>query len=337
MDLSLAPPLPGKHYYAWLLADVSHVEVTPRLLGQFSSGNIHTSYQDPAHHDLLATYSRFLITEESLSTLPDLPSPDTSTWRYYAALSQMPDPRDMNHYSLLDHLRHLLVSEPHLAKQGIQSGLSLMLLFDTRKVLEWANAARGIGRPQGPDLMHRHFIRILDFLDGPNIQKDVSPGTAVLARDPFGLLTLDPTQDPPGYVQHVDMHMQALSTSLGATLDQQKLARKIDAALNGVKGNLIAVQEDAKKLLHMNNAQLLDPRTLPLLDDLVNQAEDAYIGNFDIQTGRRQGGVIWITDQTQYLAQFSLAPFTAGSSAGAGSAQRDQGNMPLPTSKEKKV
>jgi hypothetical protein len=186
-----------------------------------------------------------------------------------------------------------------------------MLLLETRKVLEWASTARGIGRPQAADLMHRHFIRILDVLDGPNVQQDVPRETPVLAADHFGLLTLDPAADPPGYVQHVNMHMQALASSPGATLHQQALASQIDAAMNGIKGNLTAVRKDAKRLFQMSDAQLLDPRTVPLLDDLVNQAEEAYIGRLDVPTGRRVGGVIWVSDTLQGLAAFPVSPYSA--------------------------
>jgi len=50
----------------------------------------HSRYVDPAHVDLLAKTSRFLITEESASLVPVAPTSDHRAWRYYAELPQQP-------------------------------------------------------------------------------------------------------------------------------------------------------------------------------------------------------------------------------------------------------
>src|SRR5258706_2378422 len=111
IELNNVPfPQRGTSYYAWLLNDKT-LEWNPIPLGQLTvnNGAIDFAYVgDAQHSDLLATNSRFLITEEVASSLPVVPSSDSSRWRYYAEFSQTPDPTNPKHYSLYDHIRHLL-------------------------------------------------------------------------------------------------------------------------------------------------------------------------------------------------------------------------------------
>ena len=71
------------------------------------------------HNNLLANYGHFLVTEEDASPPPITPSLDITTWRYSAAFPTTPNPADtVNHFSLLDHLRHLLAQDPKLKAVG---------------------------------------------------------------------------------------------------------------------------------------------------------------------------------------------------------------------------
>ena len=119
-------PASGNSYYAWLLPDKSQVESAPLILGKVpvNNGAIHFTYSgDGQHTNLLASMSQFLITEESASITPNVPSPDLNAWRYYAALPQTPAQGQT--YSLLDHLRHLLASDPTLKSFHLQGGLDI--------------------------------------------------------------------------------------------------------------------------------------------------------------------------------------------------------------------
>src|SRR5205085_12152625 len=123
---NLANPAPGKSYYGWLLRDENLGEANSTFLGKLpvNSGNVDMLYTgDAQHSNLLEVDSRFLITEEDAAITPITPSPDYSTWRYYAEFPQSPNPADPNHYSFLDHLRHLLASDPTLNDLEMPGGL----------------------------------------------------------------------------------------------------------------------------------------------------------------------------------------------------------------------
>ncbi|MGH9615041.1 MAG: serine/threonine protein kinase, partial [Bryobacteraceae bacterium] len=122
IDLSNVPdPAPGKSYYAWLLGDSSSTEESPILLGRLTvtRGSVHMLYAgDKQHANLLGFVSRFLITEDDAHNPTSDPLLNQSIWRYYAAVPQTPDPTDKLHFSMLDHLRHLLVESPELTTRG---------------------------------------------------------------------------------------------------------------------------------------------------------------------------------------------------------------------------
>ncbi len=318
VDLAHLPsPSSGKSYYGWLLPDKGPIDTNPILLGKLpiQHGAIHFSYVNPSHTNLLGSTSRFLITENDANFSPGTLS-DRTVWRYYAEIPQVRGPAQASaNQSLLDLLRHLLVSDPKLVNVSLQGGLNIWLLQNSRKVLEWATAARGTGLPQEPPLMHRHFVRILDYLDGTSfVQNDVPAGTPILS-DPqiakIALLTFDPShQDAQGYVDVITQYLRAMGSAPGITSKQRDTITQIINALAMVKVNLEQVHQDAKKLVVMNNTQLLDPATNPLLDNLVAYANNAYVGQSDINTGMRRGGIIWIYDAIGSLPSMNVESYT---------------------------
>ncbi len=315
-------PQPGKSYYAWLLND--HQTNVPAIaLGSLTVDHGHATktYSNPSHDNLLANYSRFLITEEDANQPPTNPSPDTSTWLYYAFFSVVPNPNDTeNHFSLLDHLRHLLSEDPKLQKVGLTGGLDIWLFGNTTKVLEAAGSARDAQKHCTPDpndvncaFVHRALVRILDYLDGSTYaQIDVPPGTQVLI-DPtvakVALLTFDPVnQQPPGYLEHIGNHLREITESPEVTPDQRALAIRVNTAINNVQGWLGAVHTDAVKLVHMDNAQLSQPDSLSTLNDMLTQANFAFVGQFDPNTRTVKEGVVQIHYSIQGLATFEVMP-----------------------------
>jgi hypothetical protein len=246
-----------------------------------------------------------------------VPSLDPATWRYEGSFPTLPAPGDQHHYSLLDHLRHLLAKDPTIADLGLSGGLDIWLYRNAGKVLEWSNAARDEwsgGHPM--PLLRRQVLRVIDYLDGSAfVWRDVPPDTPLLV-DPragrIGLLEFDPTQVPSGYLAHVDVHLIGLSHSPGVTPEQKRLAIQIDTAINTVTSLMQKVHQDAVQLAAMSDAALQGPAALSLLDDLVTHASDAYIGHFDPATGQVQGGVAWIHHQLQILATIEVTPLRAG-------------------------
>ena len=307
-------PASGTSYYAWLLPDKSQVEAAPLSLGKVpvDNGTIHFTYAgDGQHTNLLVTMSQFLITEESSSITPSVPSPDVNTWRYYAALPQTPAPGQT--YSLLDHLRHLLATDPTLESFHIHGGLDIWTYRNTQSILQWAGDARDAWNAHNFTLLQQKVVSILDYLDGSKfVQQDAPPGTP-LEADPqiaqIGLLQLHAGQEPPGYLYHVALHLNGVLASPGSTQYQRKLAVQINTGVNNVTVWLGQVRQDAIQLVHMSNSQLALQSTLSKINDMVTQASNAYMGLTDPATGQQRIGVTQIYRDVQLLATFDVKPY----------------------------
>jgi hypothetical protein len=316
IDLHGIPdPQPGKSYYAWLLGDSNQSEAPSILLGKVpvNHGNVHFLYTGESNHaNLLETTSRLLITEEDANATLIVPSPDMATWRYYAELPQTRAAGQTS--SLLDHLRHLLVQDPILEAHQLPGGLNIWALRNTQKVLEWAAGARDDWNKKDGASMRRQIVSILDYLDGEaQVRQDVPAGTPILA-DPriaqIGLLELKPgQQDPPGYLYHIALHVNGVLASPGAMQYQRQLAAQIDTAIGNVQGWLEQVRRDAVQLVSMNDAQLAQPSSRALLDDMATQANNAAMGRTDPATGRLQEGVTQFYLNVQHLAIFEVKSY----------------------------
>lgn len=330
-----APP-PGKSYYLWLLPD-KDTTPKPDLLGPApiqppilltnnlpvqQNGSVHYAYPGDGHNNnLLSATSRLLITLEDAGKKPASPSPNHSTWIYYAQLPQALIPQDPTGLRGLDHIRHLYYNEDHLKVLALYGGLDIWVFRNTAKVLELSTSARDDfdGTTRNYGLMHNLFIGILDYLDGlPNVHLDVSPGSPVVA-DPaiaqVALLTVDSTRqgakqyldtNPPGDLDHMQLHLSQLNRAPDATPQMHILSREIVDVLNNVKGWLQQVRTDAKQLYNMTPDQLTQPAAHALLDDLVSQATYAYIGQLDPITNIVKPGVLQIHYDVLKLATFDI-------------------------------
>jgi hypothetical protein len=317
MDIVLAnvpAPAPGKSYYAWLINDVA-VESNTILLGQLvvNNGAVHFHYPGTQNHtNLLSIADRLLITEENTMPPPTVPSLDNSTWRYTAAISRTPNPSDtVHHYSELDHLRHLLAADPTMDKLGLPGGLDIWLFRDMQQVFEWTGSARDNWFVQGTALMQRQLIRILDALDGTEYaQQDVPPGTPFLASTHTAQVPLlefgSPGQEPPALLYHIGIHLQGLVESPGVTPEQKQLAIQIDNALNQVQARLEQVRLDAKQLINMDAAQLTTQQALSILNDMDQQMQNAFVGQYNEATGTIAGGVTQIHYTILQLATLNV-------------------------------
>ena len=135
-------PQVGNGYYAWLLPDQDQSEANPRALGMLVISNgtatLSSPYIDPLHDNLLASFSRFLVTEEPTSPPPLDPSLDKGTWRYYAEIPQNPPVQNcvaaINQLNALCHLRHLLSGDPELAEVDLPGGLDYWFLNNVKEL-----------------------------------------------------------------------------------------------------------------------------------------------------------------------------------------------------------
>ncbi len=302
---------------AWTAAPVS--ASTPPAGNSPDTGTVSLFSVAPQHSNLLVTSSRFLITQENTSMAPLQPS---SAWVYAASISTTPTPGDPNHYSLLDHLRHLLAADPQLAALGIKGGLMYWLARNTQQVAKIASGLQADWQRHQLSELRQRLIGILLYLDGsPNVQADVPPGTLLPTPTPFtrvGLLTVSPAQSP-GYVLHTDIHLEGVRAALGATAAQRQEALQLRIAMNAVGDSLSNVRQDALQLIRMDDTHLAQSGALALLRDLAIQAQDAYAGptgqtatNTAVSPSSSSSpslaagaGVKWIESQSQQLAIFT--------------------------------
>ena len=321
---NVSPPQSGKSYYVWLLPDAANeINAVPLALGTLAVQNNQAvlNYAGDANHtNLLSLYSRLLITEEDANSQPVNPSLNSADWRYSAAFSHVPDPQDTeNHFSLVDHLRHLLSQDPKLQKAGLVGGLDSWLYRDTLKILEWTGSARDLALANdNPTLIRKQLVRILDYLDSSqfvqteNLPPDLA-ATPVLT-DPtiakVGLLEISPEQQPPGYLKHIGTHLSDITRVPGVSPTQRQLASEINDDINDVQVWLVAVHKDAAELIQKPADQILQPQTLPIFDDMFAQANKAFTGQTDPHTGQVKAGVAQIYYSIQSLATFDITACT---------------------------
>ncbi len=331
LDLSnVHNPAAGKSYYAWLLTDKSQSDTKATLVGTLpvNNGNVHFLYSGDAQHtNLLAANSRLLVTEEDATVIPLTPSPDEGTWIYYGEISSTPiantgdSTGSTKTFSYLDHLRHLLASDPLLDQMELPGGLNNWLYRNTGKILEWTGSMREHWE-ETPDVtfIRRQTIRTLSYLDGLSyVQQDVPPTIPLGINDRLGRIGLLPVngvnQDPPAYLTHLAFHLNGL---LQANTSNKELRTRIAAmivALNNVRFWLMQVRKDSQQLLKMSDSQLHQPTTLSLLNDMIANANFAYVGQPDTTTGEVHQGVSWVHSQMQSLAVIAITKYSTNRSS----------------------
>jgi hypothetical protein len=295
----------------------------PFLIGKLITGHGTATlfFKGTPHHDnLFSLSSRLLVTEENTNGTPRGPSADRGAWRYYAAIPQTP--YGTNHLSALDHIRHLFYKETKVEVLGLAGGLDVWLYRNTETILEWANSARDDYHTQVTDstLIHNLFLSILDYLDGsPNVQIDVPKGSpiaadrtisrvALLSVVPAQLPPVDPIHNPPGYVDHVQLHLNGVVQAPDATSQMRTLATRIIEALNNAKSWLKQVRAYAQQLVKMDAVQLTQASTLTMLDNMLSNATYAYIGQLDPKTDQLVPGVLQAHYAIQQLATLTITP-----------------------------
>ncbi len=328
---NIPDPQPGKSYYAWLLADRHpHVEqpalqpppqfTLPLLLGKLpvSHGSVSYFYKAPQNDNLFSISSRLLVTEEDANGTPLGPNANRSTWRYYAEIPQTPYGQPQ--LSALDHIRHLFYKETKVAVLGLPGGLDIWLYRNTEKLMEWSISARDDYHAQVSEstVIHNLFVSMLDYLDGsPNVHIDVLAGTPI-AADPVAsqvaLLTVDPSQgkdlakNPPGYLDHVPLHLNGVVQAPDATPQMRAQATEIIQALDSAKKWLVQARMLARQLVNMDATQLSQPTTLTMLDNLLSDTTYAYIGQLNPNTNQVEPGVLEAHYDIQRLAALNITP-----------------------------
>jgi len=81
------------------------------------------------------------------------------------------------------------------------------------------------------------------------------------------------------------------------------------ALVENVQPLLMRVRLDAKQLVNMNDAQLLQPSALSLLDEMVALANYAFVGHPDPSTNEVQPGVVQLFYNIQRLATYDIVVY----------------------------
>ncbi len=325
IDLSNLPnPASGKSYYAWLLTDKSQPDMKATLVGVLpvTKGTVHILYSGDAQHtNLLQNTSRLLVTEEDATVAPITPSPDQTAWRYTGEISSTPivaandGTNNTKVFSYLDHLRHLLASDPLLDQMELPGGLSNWLYRNTGKILEWTGSMREHWE-ETPDVtfIRRQTIRTLSYLDGLSyVQQDVPPTIPLGINDRLGRIGLLPVngvaQDPPAYLNHIAFHLNGLLQANSSNTTLRTHIAAMIVALNNARFWLTQVRKDAQQLMKMSDDQMHQPTTLSLLNDMIANANFAYVGQTDTITGETHQGITWVHNQMQSLAILNVAKY----------------------------
>jgi serine/threonine protein kinase len=309
LNLSHIPDLPaGKSYYAWLLSDNNKTPLTSMLLGRLTvhSGIVNFFYTGHLQHsNLLATYSRLLITVEETKNVAGHLSTDKNTWRYYAELPQTPTATAQS--GALDNLRFLLSGDPLLKDKGILGGLNSVLYESMQQVVKCAD---NISNSRNSAVIRGLLICILDYLDGvPYVQNDVPPGTPVRADPTLSQVPIIDTaksQLNSSYLTLTSNQLYNLTLTYPPGDKQEiNLANQINAELsNHVQAQLDQARQDAIQLVNMSNTQLLQPSSRSILNNMQTQVNYAFYGG-----NINQEGISQLFLDMQHLATFDISSY----------------------------
>jgi len=117
-----------------------------------------------------------------------------------------------------------------------------------------------------------------------------------------------PGENPEAYLPRAAFSILSFAEA-GNTLSPEKrqLAFEVEKDIRvNMAYRLELVRQDAKQLVARTDAQLAQRSTLPLLNDLLTQANYAYAGQFDPATGRLRGGALNDYNLIQNIASFDI-------------------------------
>ena len=165
--------------------------------------------------------------------------------------------------------------------------------------------------------MRQRIIDILYYLDGQScVQSDLqgepsgtptAPESApITTASSVGLLDLCGQQQVPSYLKHIDNHLNGIAQAPGATPGQVKLTAQITTEIDHVNSLLVKMRQDARLLVKMSDAQLLQATTQAILNDMATQSGDAYNGQNSSAGSQGYPGVQQIHDDIERLGTLDV-------------------------------
>ncbi len=300
----------GKNYYAWLSTHDDSVEVVHWPLTVQNGTLVSPNYVHPQHHNLLTSLPYLLlITLQSGNT--SVPSFDPKDDLYYAIIPQTPAKTD--NYSVIDHLNHLLTSDPGLEKLGLHNGLRYWLLMNTQALVQEVNGANNAWQNKQILVLRQHLVNILYYLRGASCAPldlrgtprgtPTMPDAAIAQQVKASLLECSENASITSLLAHSELHMRSIFQAPGATPTQITLAPQIQTNLTQVTTWLEQLyQQDVLHLLTLSDSQLLQASQQSYFDNMKTVSNEAYKG----QTPTSKTGMLQMSNDLQHLATFDI-------------------------------
>ena len=305
----------GRNYYAWLNIPGENVLPVQWPLTIQKGVSSATPYINAQHRNLLGfpTPDIFLITLQTADT--SVPSFDPNDLRYYATIPQTPAKVEGFTYSVVDHLNHLLTSDPGLETIGMHYGLRYWLLANTKALVQEVNATNSDRQNSNSPALRQDLVNILYYLEGdtcaPSALHNAPPGTpttpdATIAPNvKASLLDCPQNTSISGLLTHTALHIRSIVQAPGATPTQITLAPQIQTNLAQVTTWLEQLyQQDILHLLTLSDSQLLQPSAQSFFDDMKTLSNEVYNG----QTPISKIGMVQMSNDLEHLATFDILP-----------------------------
>ena len=113
------------------------------------------------------------------------------------------------------------------------------------------------------------------------------------------------TQNPPGYLYHINLHLHELTVLPQTSAAQKALAIQINQWIDGVNLRFHTIRSDVLQLYAMDDAHLTGSDGRILLDEVATLANDAFVGTVDTHA-QVTNGVVQIHYAIQRLATFDI-------------------------------
>ncbi len=302
----------GKNYYAWLATHDDSVEVVHWPLTVQNGTLASLNYVHPQHHNLLTSSPYlFLITLQSGNTT--VPSFDPKDYLYYAVIPQTKSTTD--NYSVIDHLNHLLTSDPGLEKLGMHNGLRYWLLTNTQALVQEVDGANTAWQNKAILALRQHLVNILYYLRGMSCAPldlhstpqgtPSMPDTIIAQRVKASLLECSQNSSITSLLAHSELHVRSIFQAPGVTPMQITLAPQIQTNLTQMTTWLEQLyRQDVLHLLTLSDSQLLQASQQSFFDDMKTMSTEAYEG----QTPTSKMGMLQMSNDLQHLATFDIMP-----------------------------
>jgi len=309
---NLPNPPSGKTYYAWLVTHDDSIEAVHWPLSVQNGTLTSPNYVYPPHRNLLTSLPYlFLITVESGNT--SVPSFDLKNYRYYASIPQTKAATDQ--FSVVDHLNHLLTSDPGLKKLGIPYGLRYWLLANTQALTQEVNRANDARQNKQILALRQHLVNILYYLRGTscapldlrNIPQGTptTPDATIAQRVKASLLECSQNTSVSSLLIHAELHVRGIFQAPGVTSIQTTLAPQIQTNIGQVSTWLKQLyQQDILPLLMLSDSQLLQSSAQPYFDDMKTVSNEAYTGS----SSASKSGMVQMSNDLEHLATFDIRP-----------------------------